>query len=75
MDWMSGNPPSSSQVKSFNDTLHIATLTRISERGKKKYHVLMAWLFKAVSVSQSMLLLAGLGSNFDYLDVNAMSED
>ncbi|KAG1851043.1 hypothetical protein DFJ58DRAFT_842243 [Suillus subalutaceus] len=36
MDWMSGNPPSSSQVKSFNATLHIATLTRISERGKKK---------------------------------------
>ncbi|KAG2131200.1 hypothetical protein BD769DRAFT_1386873 [Suillus cothurnatus] len=82
MDWRSGNPPSSSQVKSFNATLHIsvykaheATLTRIFECGKKKYHALMARLYKAVSVSQNMLLPAGSLSNFDYLNVDAMSED
>ncbi|KAG2124506.1 hypothetical protein BD769DRAFT_1388752 [Suillus cothurnatus] len=82
MDWRSGNPPSSSQVKSFNATLHIsvykaheATLTRIFECGKKKYHALMAQLYKAVSVSQNMLLPAGSLSNFDYLNVDAMSED
>lgn len=82
MDWRSGNPPSSSQVKCFNATLHIsvykaheATLTRIFECGKKKYHALMARLYKAVSVSQNMLLPAGSLSNFDYLNVDAMSED
>ncbi|KAG1896130.1 uncharacterized protein F5891DRAFT_1175321 [Suillus fuscotomentosus] len=82
MDWRSGNPPSSSQVKSFNATVYIsvykaheATLTRIFEGGKKKYHALMARLYKAVCVSDSVLLPSGALSNFDYLDLSAMSED
>ncbi|KAG1841638.1 hypothetical protein C8R48DRAFT_781351 [Suillus tomentosus] len=82
MDWRSGNPPSSSQVKSFNATVYIsvykaheATLTRIFEGGKKKYHALMARLYKAVCVSDNVLLPSGALSNFDYLDLSAMSED
>ncbi|KAG2145588.1 hypothetical protein BD769DRAFT_1382500 [Suillus cothurnatus] len=82
MDWRSGNPPSSLQVKSFNATIYIsvykaheATLTRIFEGGKKKYHALMARLYKAVCVSDNVLLPSGALSNFDYLDVSAMSED
>ncbi|KAG1859754.1 hypothetical protein F4604DRAFT_1684506 [Suillus subluteus] len=42
---------------------------------EKKYHTLMAHLYKAVSVSQNMLLPAGSLSNFDYLNVDAMSKD
>ncbi|KAG2029429.1 hypothetical protein BDR03DRAFT_1018403 [Suillus americanus] len=82
MDWRSGNPLSSSQVKSFNATIYIsvykaheATLTRIFEGGKKKYHTLMARLYKAVSVSDNVWLPSGSLSNFDYLDVSGMSED
>ncbi|KAG2037915.1 hypothetical protein BDR03DRAFT_981923 [Suillus americanus] len=82
MDWRSGNPPLSSQVKSFNATIYIsvykaheATLTRIFEGGKKKYHMLMARLYKAVSVSDNVWLPSGLLSNFNYLDVSGMSED
>ncbi|KAG2122522.1 hypothetical protein BD769DRAFT_1670672 [Suillus cothurnatus] len=82
MDWRSGNPPLSSQVKSFNATIYIsvykaheATLTWIFEGGKKKYHVLMAQLYKAVCVSDNVLLPSGALSNFDYLDVSAMSKD
>ncbi|KAG2029853.1 hypothetical protein BDR03DRAFT_1017829 [Suillus americanus] len=82
MDWRSGNPPSSSQVKSFNATIYIsvykaheATLTQIFKGGKKKYHALMARLYKAISVSNNVWLPSGLLSNFDYLDVSGMSED
>ncbi|KAG1854254.1 hypothetical protein F4604DRAFT_1932867 [Suillus subluteus] len=42
---------------------------------EKKYHALMAHLYKAVSVSQNMLLPADSLSNFDYLNVDAMSKD
>jgi hypothetical protein len=55
MDWRSGNPPSGLQVKSLNATIYIsvykaheAILPQIFEGGKKKYHMLMAWLYKAV---------------------------
>jgi hypothetical protein len=54
-DWSSGNPPSNAQVKSFNASSHVgvykahqATLNRIFNGSMKKYHALMARLYKAV---------------------------
>ncbi|KAG2121765.1 hypothetical protein DEU56DRAFT_927242 [Suillus clintonianus] len=80
-DWSSGNPPSSTQVKSFNTSFHIsvyrahqATLTRIFDGSQKKYHVLMARLYKAVSAVESSEP-AGSLDTCDYLDLDAMGED
>ncbi|KAG1879980.1 hypothetical protein F4604DRAFT_1922660 [Suillus subluteus] len=80
-DWSSGNPPSSTQVKSFNSSFYIsvykahqATLTRIFDGSQKKYHVLMARLYKAVSAVESSEP-AGSLDTCDYLDLDAMGED
>ncbi|KAG2125889.1 hypothetical protein BD769DRAFT_1668710 [Suillus cothurnatus] len=80
-DWSSGNPPSSAQVKSFNSSFHIgvykahqATLTRIFNSSQKKYHALMARLYKAVSTVESSAP-TGSSDTCDYLDLDAMGED
>ncbi|KAG1885857.1 uncharacterized protein F5891DRAFT_1178319 [Suillus fuscotomentosus] len=81
-DWSSGNPPSGAQVKSFNSSFHIsvynahqATLTRIFNGSRKKYHVLMARLYKAVSAVESSEPAGSLDAACDYLDLDAMGED
>ncbi|KAG2036761.1 hypothetical protein BDR03DRAFT_982709 [Suillus americanus] len=82
-DWSSGNPPLSAQVKSFNSSFHIgvykahqATLTRIFNSSQKKYHALMARLYKAVStVESSESAPTGSSDTCDYLDLDAMGED
>ncbi|KAG1863041.1 hypothetical protein F4604DRAFT_1929217 [Suillus subluteus] len=80
-DWSSKNPPSSTQVKLFNSSFHIsvykthqATLTRIFDGSQKKYHVLMARLYKAVSAVESSEP-AGSLDTCNYLDLDAMGED
>ncbi|KAG1880032.1 hypothetical protein F4604DRAFT_1922723 [Suillus subluteus] len=80
-DWSSGNPPSNAQVKSFNASSHVgvykahqATLTRIFDGSRKKYHALMARLYKAVSAIDSSAS-TGSSSTCDYLDLDAMVEE
>ncbi|KAG2366132.1 hypothetical protein BDR07DRAFT_1480546 [Suillus spraguei] len=81
-DWSSGNPPSSTQVKSFNASFHInvykahqATLSCIFDGSPKKYHVLMAHLYKAVSGAVESSAFTGSLNACDYLDLNAMNEE
>ncbi|KAG1891876.1 uncharacterized protein F5891DRAFT_986436 [Suillus fuscotomentosus] len=70
-DWSSGNPPSNAQVKSFNAShvgvykAHQATLNRIFNGSIKKYHALMARLYKAVSAIENSASTAS-SSTCDY---------
>ncbi|KAG1733126.1 hypothetical protein EDB19DRAFT_2041291 [Suillus lakei] len=80
-DWSSGNPPSNAQVKSFNASSHVgvykahqATLNRIFEGSMKKYHALMARLYKAVSAIENSASTASSSAG-DYLDLDAMAEE
>ncbi|KAG1833789.1 hypothetical protein EV424DRAFT_1639922 [Suillus variegatus] len=80
-DWSSGNPPSNAQVKSFNASSHVgvykahqATLNRIFSGSIKKYHALMARLYKAVSAIENSASAAS-SSACDYLDLDAMVEE
>ncbi|KAG1893092.1 uncharacterized protein F5891DRAFT_986166 [Suillus fuscotomentosus] len=80
-DWSSGNPPSNAQVKSFNASSHVgvykahqATLNRIFNGSIKKYHALMARLYKAVSAIENSASTAS-SSTCDYLDLDAMVEE
>ncbi|KAG1904369.1 uncharacterized protein F5891DRAFT_1207307 [Suillus fuscotomentosus] len=80
-DWSSGNPPSNAQVKSFNASSHVdvykahqATLNHIFNGSIKKYHALMARLYKAVSAIENSASTAS-SSTCDYLDLDAMVEE
>ncbi|KAG1776446.1 hypothetical protein EV702DRAFT_1198145 [Suillus placidus] len=80
-DWSSGNPPSSAQVKSFNASsnigvyrAHHATLSHIFAGSRKKYHALMARLYKAVSAVENTASTSSLNT-CDYLDIDAMVEE
>ncbi|KAG1894092.1 uncharacterized protein F5891DRAFT_1195652 [Suillus fuscotomentosus] len=71
-DWSSSNPPSNAQVKSFNASSHVgvykahqATLNRIFNGSIKKYHTLMARLYKAVSAIENSASTAS-SSTCDY---------
>ncbi|KAG1832912.1 hypothetical protein DFJ58DRAFT_736214 [Suillus subalutaceus] len=80
-DWSSSNPPSNAQVKSFNTSSHVGiykahqvTLMLIFDGSRKKYHALMAQLYKAVSAIDNSAS-TGSSSTCDYLDLDAMVEE